>query len=289
MRGQVRYCAAVVALLAPVAGTAHTGVRVFPMYELPTSQLPDMGGDSLEDWEEFLPGPSLDHSDINLAARQQGEPFDTNDIAFRLFLAWHSARQRILVGAEFVDDVADVHEGLQFMVDGDHSGGPYMSPFTDQEDPETRSHAQYYSVDLHAREGRDPLYRGTSLNAWAYRSPWTEIHASAFGEGPSQAIVEMSLTAWDYLGEDSQVSQQSTLVGGRVIGFQLAFPDFDPELEAVYVIGEAAVGSGLESYHENAGRFADAVLITCDFLDCSRASTAVAVDSWGRVKRAVGR
>ena len=44
------------------AASAHIGGLVFPIYEVPTGDLPDLRDGTLEDWEDVLPGTSLDHN-----------------------------------------------------------------------------------------------------------------------------------------------------------------------------------------------------------------------------------
>ena len=283
MRGPALLLSAAIAfVLSPVAGRAHTGERVFFVQELATADLPNLHDGSLEDWEEVMPFSSLDHFDTGHQEHSEGQPFDASDIALRVFLAWHNASQRIYVGAEFVDDVACSAESLQFMLDGDHSGGPYGTQPQTPEERQAESQAQFYQVMLHPADGRDPVPRGSPLLSWVYQEPWIDIGLSQFGVEPTQTLLEMQLTPWDEMGEGAEDSRRSGLRGGNVIGFQLAFPDFDPELEAVYVIGNTSVGVG--GFHTNASKFADGLLIPCEHLDCSGAETAVVRDSWGRIK-----
>ena len=54
----------VVGLVVALSGvaSAHIGTDIFPLYELPTADLPDLRDSTLEDWEDVLPGTSLDHN-----------------------------------------------------------------------------------------------------------------------------------------------------------------------------------------------------------------------------------
>ena len=56
---------ACVALLVCVSGAqAHVGSVIYPIFELPPSQLPDLHDGTLEDWEEALPNASLRQHDL---------------------------------------------------------------------------------------------------------------------------------------------------------------------------------------------------------------------------------
>jgi hypothetical protein len=98
--------------LLPSPARAHWGERVFPVYELPTSALPDLHDGSLADWEEVLPGHSID-------SREFWPPFaldyilDPADLSFRIWLAWNNASQRLYVAIESVDDLYyNAYEGV---------------------------------------------------------------------------------------------------------------------------------------------------------------------------------
>ena len=114
---------------------AAADAPVFPIYEIPTQALPDVHGGSLDDWGAVAPEPSLTHNDFGPLAVQDGAGIDLADLAYRCFLGWHSGAQTIWIGVERVDDVYIntypggepgnmwKHDGIEFMVDGDHSGG----------------------------------------------------------------------------------------------------------------------------------------------------------------------
>ena len=92
-----------VLLLSSTVSHAHLGDIIYPIYELPTSDLPDLHDGTLEDWEESVPGSSLDHTYFVPVG---GDGIvDPEDLAVRFFLAWHYATGRIYVGAERIDDV----------------------------------------------------------------------------------------------------------------------------------------------------------------------------------------
>ena len=113
------------------AASAHLGDIVYPIYELPTSDLPDLHDGTLEDWEEVRPNTSLDHNSFGDLCCGAGG-IDLSDLAWRVFLAWHHRTQRIYMGVERIDDVyiGPPDEGgdgvAQLGIDGDHSGGRFV-------------------------------------------------------------------------------------------------------------------------------------------------------------------
>ena len=139
------------------AANAHLGDNVYPIYELPTSDLPDLHDGTLEDWEEVLPDASLDHNDFQRNNAGITGTVDPDDLAFRIFLAWHSASQRIYIAVERIDDVyLDPGEGgAMLAIDGDHSGGQYWFLGEDEESRRlNESQAQDYGVWLDGEGGR---------------------------------------------------------------------------------------------------------------------------------------
>ena len=122
--------------LAGAAG-AHRGDIIYPIYELPTSDLPDLHDGTLSDWEGVLPGASMDQ---DYFVPYGGDEIDPEDLAFRVFLAWHDASQRLFVGVERVDNVyigpGQQGDGMLFFVDGDHSGGEYETGTSSEEESE---------------------------------------------------------------------------------------------------------------------------------------------------------
>ena len=277
-----------VLLTAILAGpaSAHIGDRVFPIYELPTSDLPDLHDGTLEDWEQVLPDASLDHIDLNEAA-DATQALDPSDLAIRVFLAWHSGSQRVFVGVEWVDDVlvppseALWRDHVYFMLDGDHSGGRYEAfPSKQYSEAEQRlleeSQAQLYCVDV------PPLPEGTiwhpgAAAPWVTAPPWSDACASQEGECPSHVVMEMYFTPWDQLHwEGPEQSRRTVLEAGKIVGFQLLVVDNDePRSGAeIYMIGEYSPSGTTGDVLSNAELFADGELIPCSRGDCSGATTS---------------
>ena len=61
--------------LLPLSGAnAHLGTRVYPIYEIPSADIPDIHDGSLEDWEDALGYPNLTHADFTGHPTIGGDP-----------------------------------------------------------------------------------------------------------------------------------------------------------------------------------------------------------------------
>ena len=287
----------VVALCGAVS--AHIGTTIYPIYELPTSDLPDLHDGTLEDWEDVLPGTSLDHNDFAPLNVADGAGINPEDLAYRVFMAWHSAGQHLWMAIERVDDVyVNTYEGgdltglwrfdsIEFMVDGDHSGGAYNGFSADEYSEEERKllsnyQAQQYVAIAESPDGRLLGYQGAG-QAWVTVPPWADAGGYSMGESPNTSVIEMYVTAWDECNwQGPELSKRSELVADKIIGFQISVPDFDTEAGQYHGFHTL---SGQPNTWRLAENFVDGQLIPCDTGDCGAApETAVKADSWGRIK-----
>ena len=130
----------------------------------------------------MLPLASLDHNDFVWRGNTQTVAVDAEDLAFRVFLAWHAASQRIYIGIERIDDVyVALEEGFAgngdttFMIDGDHSGGQYwffeQEGYSEEESKRLFSaQAQTYTAAPEQIDGQ--LLHISSWATWAQEPPW---------------------------------------------------------------------------------------------------------------------
>ncbi|MEW6753911.1 MAG: T9SS type A sorting domain-containing protein [Candidatus Latescibacterota bacterium] len=269
-------------------GTAsgHVGTAVYPIYELPTADLPDLYDGSLGDWEDALPGTSLTQDDFAPLAVEDGAGINPADLAYRMYMAWNSANQRIYVCIERVDDVyvntyqgGDPtmmwqHDGAEIMLDGDHSGGDYNGFDPDifgQEQVKllTGYQAQQYVV---VPQSPDGVLIGTiaSASGWAGSPPWAQAGGSVTGQAPTTFVVEAAMTAWDELNwEGPDLSRRSVLVAGKIIGFQISIPDWDYTTEDLRFRYHAFhTLSGMPNTWRMADNFVDGELVGCTGGDC---------------------
>jgi len=291
--------AASAGLLMSSAAEAHKGSVIYPIYELPTSALPDLHDGTLEDWEETLPGPTLTYVDF---FTMQGVPItDLSDLAFAGYLAWNAASQRIYVGVQVMDDYYVLRplegyapieglsaDGIHFMVDGDHSGGRTWGPVearstghTEEEKLNYGKQAQEYYAPVERWGGHALGYRG--YGAWVTWPPYADA-GGVVDESRGFWGIEMCVTAWDRLNYHTpDESVPSVLEGGKIIGFQMAIRDWD-EGDAPWATGGFYMLLGQHRALDMADSYVDGLLLSCDWGDCSRAPTAVRRDSWGRIK-----
>ena len=294
--------AAAMVLAFGTASSAHIGGLVFPIFELPTSDLPDINDGTLEDWEDVLTGTSLDHNSFEPLAVGDGAAVDPADLAYRMFMAWHSAGQHFWVAIERVDDVyINTYEGgdltgiwrfdsVEIMLDGDHTGGAYNGFSADDYSEEeikllSNFQAQQYVCVAESPDGRLLGYQGSG-QGWVPLPPWSDAGGFSVGEAPNTSVIEMYLTAWDELNwAGAAQSKRSSLAAGKMVGFQYSVSDFDTEAGAYHGFHTL---SGQPNTWRMAENFVDGELIPCDTGDCGSApATAVQSDSWGRIKASV--
>ena len=276
---------------------AHVGPLIYPIYEIPTADLPDLHDGTLEDWEDIFPRASLDYQDF---LSVYGGDIDPADLAHRVYLAWHSATQRLYVAIERLDDMyINTYEGgdlsslwlydsVEFMVDSDHSGGDYNGLYSDPEGSEElklfiNAQAQQYRAIAVSPDNRTLTYLGAGQD-WVTLPPYADAGGFQRGESPNLSGVELYVTPWDQLDwRGAEYSVPGVLVAGRIIGFQIALADFDTE-PGNYT-GFYAIFGGANAWR-TADDFVDGELIPCDFGDCGAAPeiSAVGRDSWGRIK-----
>lgn len=298
---------AILALAAAVVcgttsiASAHIGGLVFPIFEIPTSDLPDLRDGTLEDWEDVLPGVSLDHNSFAPLNVSDGAGINPEDLAYRTFMAWHSAGSHLYVAIERVDDVyVNTYEGgdltglwrfdsIEFMVDGDHTGGSYNGAglgddlTADETKLLSNFQAQQYVAIAESPDGRTLGYQGSG-QGWVTLPPYADAGGFSVGESPNTSVIEMMVTAWDELNwQGPELSRRSTLEAGRTIGFQFSIPDFDTEAGMYHGFHTL---SGQPNTWREADNFVDGELVPCDVGDCGSApvDTAVESDSWGRIK-----
>ena len=285
--------------LGVVLSTSAFG-QVYPLYELSTADLPDLndGSMDLEDWEDVLPGLALTMDDFEPMAVGDGAGRDAADLDYQVYLAWNSAEQRIWCAIKRVDDVYIntyeggnppsmwQHDGIELMLDGDHTAGSFNGFSADEYGEEQAKllvgyQAQQYVVLPSSPDGM-AIGSNTSASGWCTLEPWGSHGGSTQGEAPTTTVIEFAITAWDALDwHGAGVSQRSVLEAGRIIGFQISVMDWD-------VVGTYHAFhnlNGLANTWREADNFVDGDLIGCEGGDCGAApATAVESNSWGRIK-----
>jgi hypothetical protein len=278
--------------------SAHIGSEVYLFFEIADEDVSeiDFNDGSLDDWIDLVGDPSLDATDFFAdPGVGDGAPYDPADMDYRIWFGWNSTSSTIWGAMERTDDVyVNEYAGgnlsdlwkwdsvIEFMLDGDHSGGEYGFNATNCEgcteeeiNLVNNRQAQQYLVIAEAPDGKQAGYLGAG-QGWVNDVPYSLGGGTAFGDSPVTTLVEFYLTPFDNLiFNDPAASEATNLVAGNTIGFQISVPDWD--VAGTYhafhtVTGQAATWRYAE-------RFADARLV-----GVGGDITAVEESSWGRVK-----
>ena len=285
--------------------TAHVGAGPYPFFEIPDTYLPciDVSDGSVDEWRDLAGQPSLVADDL-LADPTVGDgaQHDPADMDYELWMAWHDASNTIWVAMERTDDVYvneyagdgrmwnwDSH--LEFMVDGDHSGGEFVfncADCTEEERASNYRQAQHWNAIAETPDGQYVDHVGGP--DWVKGEPYAAGGGAVLGDGPVTTVTEIKVTPFDDLiYDDEAASRASELSPGKIIGFQIAIPDFDVpgHHRAFHTLTGAAYS------WRDADRFTDGLLVgwdggtsstSTDWNDC--VSTAVGSISWARIKAA---
>ena len=127
--------------LDPTSLLAHRGDFVYPIYGLTAADesFIDLGDGSLTDWPQFCQTSYLTGIDFQPNGASGGT-YDPLDLEFQVLMAWSPRTNRIYVGAQRIDDVhvngldrsvassrnIYLHDSVELVIDGDHSGGVYV-------------------------------------------------------------------------------------------------------------------------------------------------------------------
>ena len=154
---------AVFFLCLPGLALAHVGDRIYPVAYLSDEIMKEIRLDDgqIEEWFDLVGEPSLTLSDFS--DKYRNAPLDPSDLDFRIWLAWHDDPARFYLAFVGTDDVYEnthdysvdtnfrdimlTHDSIQLIVDGDHRGGPDLSPDGPLEEQEDLlGHTQYGSI-----------------------------------------------------------------------------------------------------------------------------------------------
>ncbi len=287
-------------LISAVVAHAHIGDQIYPFYELLDEDLDriDLTDGSVEDWYEVIGEPSLTASDF----LWQFGRYDLSDVDFRIWLAWNQGSGTLWIAMERFDDLyinnydgAGLHamhrwdSSLEFMVDGDHTGGVYgfllginCEECTDEEVLWNNRQAQRWIAIAEAPGGGDILdYDGAS--DWVIREPYAVAGGGVIGESPATTVTEFKVTPFDDLiYDDEEASEVSQLFPGKVIGFTISTKDNDAiRAWEGPVSVQMSLGGKLRDTVD-ADRFVDGLLVGAGL-----EGSAVEPSSWGRIKAAL--
>ncbi|MDE2809847.1 MAG: hypothetical protein OXN90_15635 [Gemmatimonadota bacterium] len=273
---------------------AHIGEKIYLIFEIPDADLEDIDlfDADISDWEDVVGDASLTPEDFFADPTVgDGASYNPADMDYRLWLGWNETNNRLYLAAERTDDVyineysggapATVwqYDSVEFMIDGDHSGGQYnfnnSETMTDEEKARNQnSQAQKWNAIFDAPDGRILGYPGRA--EWLNSVPLSDGGGGSTGGGPTVSILEIYVTPYDdIIFVDQEGSRATDLEAGNIIGLQIAMPDFD---EAPREYRGYHTLSGQAATFRFAERFVDARLVGAD------EATAVADLSWARIK-----
>ena len=206
-----------------------------------------------------------------------GAQYDPADLDYRIWLGWNGNLGTIWLGMERIDNTYINeyaggnlgrlwrHDGIDFMLDGDHTGGDYYTlaadeNWTDEErDLNINRTAQQYLAIGDTPDGRHVGYMGKGTE-WVNSLPYADGGGGSTGDGPTTTIIEFFVTPFDDLIWNSpDDSKPSPLFDGKIIGFEIAVQDFDTapgEYRAFHTL------SGQAATWRYAERFVDGRLVS---------------------------
>lgn len=314
-----RRCLATVELAALLAGLAalwvaaasqdaraHVGDRAYTIHALRDEELPDLHDGSLEDWLAVFPEPTLTGEDLSSTTPLAGSD-SGSEIAVSVYLGWSASRNRIYAAIEYIseecggqDDGERCADSVEFMVDGDHSGGRYygfaalgdcdLTPGDAAADGQLDPWEADCLKELYHNNRQAQLYRAVAEPAgqviYVDQSQWvrspTYTDAGGFLEGGRcRTVVELMVTPYDSLDfRGAGYSLESGLAAGKIIGLQVTVPGLLDARAGCNVVPHNVGGEGMAPY--SADKFADFLLVG------PRERTAVAVGVWGCIKASFG-
>ena len=255
------------------AAWAHQGDRIIPIYEITDEMLEliDFNDGMIQEWDDLFE-PSLGTLDFTAYTSDEKTndreivSYDPSDLDFRIWLGWNAMHDRLFVSIQAADDYHAIREkftqpqdGLQFSIDGDHSGGQYVF-FSGPRYRESMNHAQIYSapsvLDMNMSVG---LFHDPEGLEFVDDFPYADGSEGAVGENPVFWTLEFYVTPFDALTwNDHEGSMASELIAGEVVGFFIWVIDNDTESETLYRIDDAFLrGEGNPA--EDANYFVDGV------------------------------
>ena len=301
-------------LAMAISAGAHSGDRVFPVYELTDEMLKqiDLHDGSIEEWSDLVGEPSM--TMLDFIDDLGSESADPANLDFRIWLAWHDDPDRIYLAFICSDDmyknthdysasfqagshILRLHDSILFAVDADHSGGEGVPRNTDDLDfwVENLGTTQQYEAIARTVSGpllNDPgmLYQ-TGNFGWMVFPPYGDTGGGVYGENPTISVIELFVRPYDEWGGFHRGPEEavfSDLAAGHTIGFALIVYDWDEEEWAIPWTPEEIQTPETDSdiIFLRADVFLDGLLLSADPTDLER-GTAAESATWGRIKAAL--
>ena len=232
---------------------AQQSERLYPIFELTDEDvaLIDIKDGSIDDWLEIVGEPTL--TSLDFLTWTGWGPNDPASLDFRIWLAWHDATDRIFVAIERADNVyvnrfdrkdnrgngsTFMQDSIQFMVDGDRSGGQFLFDQRDFASMEEwklgqMQSAQHYGVLPEVYDEGSHLemihpLKVSNPRAWFISPPYADGGGGVFGANPVISVTEFYVTAFDrFVWNSFDENLVSELYPGKIIGFAIEVWDVD--------------------------------------------------------------
>lgn len=311
MNGLLYIAAALVLCFSTGSSEAHIGDKLYLIYQIPEEKTPDLHDGSIDDWSGLLPATPLNESDFTLdTTTGDATAIDASDLSYTIYMGWSSAQDKLYMAIDRLDNTyindyeggapANLwrYDGIEFMVDGDHSGGEYATG-----GPNSDSEAQQYLAVPTSPDGQTLGLSFHGADSWVIQPPYGDAGGAVLGGTPHRSLIELGVTPFDLIGGTPAESRISPLHKDKIIGFNISVPDFD-EVSGTYHAFHSL--SGQAATWRYAERFVDGRLIGCDGCGIVKSATraggrdwdepaliyrysakeaaAVMVESWARIK-----
>ena len=252
----------ILVLLFPSLCLAHAGGMTVPIEELSDQDLEsiDLTDGSLDDWATGLL-PALTSGDFAvLPGVGDAAPYNHSDLDFSIWLGWHG--DRVYVAIERVDDVYVNESGdisqqdhIEFMTDGDHSGGSYLSP---EESYTAQQYVGIAEIDVGSR-----IQLGITGLEWLEETPFSVSGGNTAGSNPSVSVLEFYVTPYDELTPSDPLDSlnASVLANGQIIGFHMSVVDVDDSPGQIHAFHSLA---GQQDTHESPDHWVDGLLVSAE-------------------------
>lgn len=282
--------AIILCLLACLSAVqAHSGSRVYPITELSDEDVGqiDVRDGSVDDWLAVLGEPTLTSTDFN-QFESLFPPIGPSELRIRVWLAWHAGTNRIYGAIERTDDehVPESECAVDFLVDGDHSGGRFLDWTLEEEERLlfNNSQAQWYRIYGEPPDDQRPVdlhFESGYLQHWFVLPPYADAGGFHEGEAHAVSVTEFYVSPSDRLVWNSpEQSVVSALRAGQIIGFDFSVWDVETRDGEVEPIQQFYLHlEDVEVYGNAAGGLVDGYLVPS-----GDASTATHARSWARVK-----
>lgn len=216
--------------------------RTFKVFQFPPDMIPQIDGKTL-DWdmvgEEYSVGMDQLTDNRDISAHKVHNP---KDLDVKVKVGWVKGMNRLYFFYQAYDNywdfsLPDLHNDIfELVVDGDRSGGPFISPFHIFKDMDPMDayfsfqgvHAQNYHIYTTA-EGKEWAFVWGS-QSWIKNLPYANAACDyKFNPGDSGRLtLEFWITPFDYAGrEGPSRAIESVLTENKTVGLSWAVIDYD--------------------------------------------------------------